>query len=172
MIRPRDSFPIDGTTASELPVESRVSWQPTAETQTSTQKEEATNSAASPSVFPEKAETRLGLTFNDQRFLGVLVVVMFVLMGWHWVQLSGWGMRPVEVDRLPSATIDDRIDINTATWVEFTQLDGIGETLAERIVADREQNGPFETVDDLNRVKGIGEKTLAKNRKYLIVKTE
>jgi competence protein ComEA len=73
----------------------------------------------------------------------------------------------VEVDRLESESLDYRIDVNTATWVEWAQLDGIGEALAERIVADREANGPFKSVDDLRRVKGIGPKTLARIRPYL-----
>jgi competence protein ComEA len=40
------------------------------------------------------------------------------------------------------------------------ELHGIGELLAERIVAYREENGPFATIDDLMNVEGIGEKKL------------
>lgn len=39
-------------------------------------------------------------------------------------------------------------------------LHGIGETLAHRIVDYRSQNGAFESLDELDDVKGIGEKTL------------
>lgn len=55
---------------------------------------------------------------------------------------------------------DARIDINTASADELTTLPGIGETLAGRIVADREKNGPFSSVDELTRVDGVGEKKL------------
>lgn len=55
---------------------------------------------------------------------------------------------------------DFRIDINSATKVQLMELHGIGEMLAERIIAYREQNGPFATTDDLLDVEGIGEKKL------------
>ncbi len=53
-----------------------------------------------------------------------------------------------------------RIDLNTASADELTTLPGIGETLAARIVADREKNGPFTSVEELTRVEGVGEKKL------------
>ena len=56
--------------------------------------------------------------------------------------------------------IDFRLDINSASKIELMELHGIGELLAERIIAYREENGPFTTVDDLICVKGIGEKKL------------
>ncbi|HEY8344910.1 MAG TPA: ComEA family DNA-binding protein [Bacillota bacterium] len=63
-----------------------------------------------------------------------------------------------------------RIDPNTATSTELQSIPGIGPALAERIIADRQRNGRFQTVDDLARVKGIGAKTLDKIRAYLIIK--
>ena len=50
------------------------------------------------------------------------------------------------------------VDINRSTVEEFTQLKGVGEGLAKRIVADRQKNGPFKTTEDLMRVSGIGQK--------------
>jgi len=60
-----------------------------------------------------------------------------------------------------------RIDINQADWPAWAQLPGIGETLARRIVAERESHGPFVSIDDLRRVKGVGVKTLEKMRPHL-----
>ncbi|GAA2536717.1 hypothetical protein GCM10009860_16490 [Microbacterium mitrae] len=58
-------------------------------------------------------------------------------------------------------TIDDGlININAATAAELEELPRIGEALASRIVAWREENGPFRSVDDLGNVSGIGEKML------------
>lgn len=53
------------------------------------------------------------------------------------------------------------LDVNSATAEELTGLPGIGEVLARRIVDYRSANGPFETVEDLLSVSGIGEKKLA-----------
>lgn len=52
------------------------------------------------------------------------------------------------------------VNVNSASASELTALPRIGEALAERIVAWREANGPFATLDDLSAVEGIGTKTL------------
>lgn len=53
--------------------------------------------------------------------------------------------------------VGDIININTASAEELMSLSGIGETLSARIVAYREQNGPFRTIEDIMNVSGIGE---------------
>lgn len=58
-------------------------------------------------------------------------------------------------------------DINTADAAALQALPGIGETKAAAIIAYREANGPFATVDDLQNVKGIGEKTLEKLKEHI-----
>ena len=57
---------------------------------------------------------------------------------------------------------DGPVCINTASPEELETLPGIGPKLAERIVAYREENGPFTTVEELCEVSGIGEKVLEK----------
>jgi competence protein ComEA len=109
----------------------------------------------------------LWMTKYDQLFVGVFAAVFLALSGYHWATLGGWGMRPIELERLPARQYDFRIDINSASWVEWTQIEGIGEVTANKIVADRESNGAFQNIDDLLRVKGIGPKTLEKMRPYL-----
>jgi len=51
------------------------------------------------------------------------------------------------------------ININTATARGLEALPGVGEVTAQRIIEHREANGPFESVEDIQDVSGIGEKT-------------
>jgi competence protein ComEA len=63
------------------------------------------------------------------------------------------------------------LDINTASAEQIAEaMVGVGESKADAIIAFRKQHGPFKTVDDLVMVKGIGEKTLEKNRANIMVK--
>ena len=62
------------------------------------------------------------------------------------------------------------LNINTADKAALMQLDGIGETLAARIIAYRESHGGFLTVEELLQVEGIGEKRLAAIRELVTVK--
>ena len=59
--------------------------------------------------------------------------------------------------------------INTATAAQLALLPGIGPQRAENIVSDRETNGPFLSVSDVTRVKGIGKVTLGQMAPYLVV---
>ena len=65
-----------------------------------------------------------------------------------------------------------KVNINTASKEELMTLDGIGETYAERIIAFRDQNGPFQNPEDILKVKGIGEKTYEANQDRIIVSDE
>jgi competence protein ComEA len=60
---------------------------------------------------------------------------------------------PVPAER---STATGVVDVNRATEAELVALPGIGPALAARIVASRESDGAFRTVDDLRRVSGIG----------------
>ncbi len=62
-----------------------------------------------------------------------------------------------------------KININTADAEELMALDGIGEKIAGRIIADREENGAFSQIEDIKRVSGIGEKTFQKIKEEITV---
>ena len=61
------------------------------------------------------------------------------------------------------------ININRATEAELVALNGIGSSKAQAIILYREMFGGFKTVDELTKVKGIGAKTVEKNRQRLSV---
>lgn len=56
------------------------------------------------------------------------------------------------------------VNINQADAKQLATLDGVGPQKAAAIVAYRDANGPFRSIDDLAKVKGIGAATVDKNR--------
>ncbi len=60
-----------------------------------------------------------------------------------------------------------KIHLNTATAKDLQALPGIGQKTAETIIAYRQENGPFQTLDELAHIKGLGPKTLEKLQPYL-----
>lgn len=73
-----------------------------------------------------------------------------------------------EAGRPDSLMEGEVIDLNTADVYELQRLPGIGEKRAQAIVDYREENGPFQSVEDLTRVSGIGEGILAGLRDYAV----
>lgn len=69
-----------------------------------------------------------------------------VLLTWMLVAQCAWAV----------------VNINTAPQAELEKLQGIGPAKAKAIVEDRAKNGVFKNIDELKRVKGIGEATFDK----------
>ena len=68
-----------------------------------------------------------------------------------------------------SSASDGLININTATSEELQTLPGIGQTKAEAIIAYREDNGDFSSIEDITNVSGIGESTYENIKDYITV---
>jgi len=64
----------------------------------------------------------------------------------------------------------DKININSASATEIEKLPGVGDVLAARIIAYREQHGPFRRVEHLMMVRGISELKFREIK--LMIKTE
>jgi competence protein ComEA len=62
-----------------------------------------------------------------------------------------------------------KVNINTASVEELTQLKGIGPNHAAKIIEFREKNGPFKIPEDIMQVPGIGQKTFENNKDFIIV---
>jgi competence protein ComEA len=94
-----------------------------------------------------------------------MLVLLLLLLG---MAAGGGGDRAFAASRDAAAPVAGTpLNLNESTPEQLDELPGIGPALAERIVAYRDANGPFTRIEQLNEVKGIGERTLAKLRPYL-----
>ncbi|MDO6683567.1 helix-hairpin-helix domain-containing protein [Oceanobacter sp. 5_MG-2023] len=74
------------------------------------------------------------------------------------------GNTPSAVEATTTTAMASKININTASVDALTHLQGIGAVKAEAIVRYRQENGPFNSIEDLAQVRGIGSATIEKNR--------
>ena len=104
----------------------------------------------------------------DQVTVAACLFVGLVAMAAWWLAHGGHRGELIEIERAEAIAPQFLVDVNEAEWPELTLLPNIGETLAKRIVASRQQDGPFLDNDDLMRVNGIGPRTLEGIRPYLV----
>ena len=84
-------------------------------------------------------------------------------------RLVGFGVLLVALvgaTAAPAEPAGDPVDLNRASEVELTRLPGIGAKKARAIVDERLRGGPFQSVDDLERVRGIGPATIDRLRPF------
>jgi competence protein ComEA len=84
---------------------------------------------------------------------------------------NGVAPRQPSVEQQEQET-EERVDLNAANATELQEIPGIGPAMASRIIAWRAEHGPFERVEDLLNISGIGVKTLEKLRAYVVVRAE
>lgn len=103
----------------------------------------------------------------EKILLGLTALFLVFLLALFFRDRAALGAAPVTVETETAVSQESfmpdvsPLDINGASAEELAALPGIGEVLAQRIVDYRAANGPFETVEDLTKVSGIGEKKLA-----------
>jgi competence ComEA-like helix-hairpin-helix protein len=120
------------------------------------------------------ADTSRSVEQNPSKFqlLNLLMGILLVILLAEWCWIVTRRPTPILIQRGDDFRRAFRVEINSATWVEWMQLEGIGPALANRIVADRQVNGPFVSIEDLERVPGIGSGTLDRLRPSLILRHE
>ena len=104
----------------------------------------------------------------DQAAVAVLVAVSLGVTAAWWFYHGGHRGELIEIDRAEPRDVRFVVDLNQADWPELANLPDVGETLARRIVESRDAQGPFVDLDDLQRVKGIGPKTVDRLQPYLL----
>lgn len=97
--------------------------------------------------------------------MAIMVSISFQAISLHAMAappVSNKGEAKVEV---PKAVVAETVNINTASVEQISaSLHGVGPAKAAAIVEFRQKNGPFKALEELQQVKGLGEKTLAKNK--------
>ena len=108
---------------------------------------------------------------KNNRILAVFCVLLTVIMiGLIFVDQTS--VMPLSnIDILPSSDLEPpyQVDINSASQIVLQEIPGVGPVISGEIIAYREQNGAFNSVDELLEVKGIGEKTLEKIKPYISI---
>jgi competence protein ComEA len=105
---------------------------------------------------------------REQRTVAALAAGALALLAAIWWRHGGPQGGVVDIDRAAPLVAKFQVDVNRAGWPELIQLPGIGPTLAQRLIDEREQNGQFRDVDDLTRVNGLGPRTLERVRPYIL----
>jgi competence protein ComEA len=106
------------------------------------------------------------LTYNERKILSFLLFALFLGILVKYIIIQNEPAFSGEIDSV--GVYDKKIDIRTASSDELQQLPRIGEVMAERILAYRQQK-QFECTDELQEVKGIGHKTMERILPYLLI---
>lgn len=106
-----------------------------------------------------------------KKVLGLMVVFAF-LLGSVFVMYAAEPKEKAKAEEKAKASEPAKVakvDINSASEAELAKIPGIGEKIAKAIVEHRAKE-PFKTIEDIKKVKGIGEKKFEKIKDLIEVK--
>ena len=102
-------------------------------------------------------------------FMGIGIGILIGRQTGSITALSQQGEAQTEYTYPFQTNQTGKVNVNTASVEELTALPGIGEETAKRIVEYRNKYGIFYSLDELGKVKGIGENSIEKLRPYATV---
>jgi competence protein ComEA len=100
------------------------------------------------------------------RMFGLTIIIIMFALSASLTFAQGTAKSEAAKADVQSAA---KININKATVEQFTELKGVGESYAKKIVEYREKNGPFKKIEDIKEVKGIGDKLFEKIKDQITV---
>lgn len=104
---------------------------------------------------------------RELRVLVAAAVIALAMVGAIKAGRFIWGPGEVRVSASGSAgPLPVRVDINEAAAHELDMLPGVGPATAEAIIRSRREDGPFRSLEDLTRVRGIGRRTVENLRPH------
>lgn len=99
--------------------------------------------------------------------LAIVVGIFFVFSALGIYFTKDYRYRDYAIEQKSLQVKSYKINLNLASFEDFDALPGVGPKLAKVIVDDRATNGRFNSVEDLKRVKGIGDKKFQTIKPYL-----
>ena len=130
-----------------------------------------------------------GITRYERTVLGVAAAFLLFTGGWflgkqnqstpyevsttRQEQETGSTQSAQSQEEQPDSLLEGEvIDLNEADFYDLQRLPGIGEKRAQNIISYRQENGPFQAIEDLVLVDGIGDGILEELRNYVTVAGE
>jgi len=99
--------------------------------------------------------------------MAAILIVCVIAMGFYFWHRNIVENGLIDIDRATPIELDYVVDINDAPWPAIANLPGIGKTLAQEIVEYRDEMGPFNHIDDIKNIRGIGEAKLDSIREFI-----
>ncbi|MBU5628054.1 ComEA family DNA-binding protein [Oscillibacter sp. MSJ-2] len=116
------------------------------------------------------------MTKTDWALLAVTVSFVLILTAMYSRDQGGrdamtYTITTAHAAPEPTAPQVQPINLNTGGLDELMLLPGIGEVIARRIISYREEHGPFQSIEEIMNVSGIGEATFADIKEQITVQT-
>lgn len=117
----------------------------------------------------DEPSTQIRWRLSNQHQLAIALLAAIAIAalgaGYGWI---AWRGEQVDVDQAQRPPLTFQVDVNQAAVGELMAVPSVGPKMAEAIIEHRSLQGPFECLEQLQDVPGVGPKKLEQMRKYLV----